>query len=157
MKAIIEALLQDPEFREKSAWNRCFFQADEPIIQANESGDKLFYIEAGSVRVSVRLDLEKNKNMRPGICDLAAGDIFGEACLHPAALRNASVAAITDSRLVEIDANHLTAYLDDHPVTGHAFFKKLFVILLDRQLRDNRRIESLLAWGLKAHDIEKHL
>ena len=88
---------------------------------------------------------------------MEAGEIFGEACFLESGVRNASVTAITDGYAVEIDADKLNAYFDANPVKGHLFFKKLLLTIFERLKQDNRRIESLLAWGFKANDLIKYL
>jgi CRP-like cAMP-binding protein len=95
--------------------------------------------------------------MHPGICDLKAGDIFGETCLLGSDVRNASIIAITNGRAIEIVAEKFNRYLETKPIQGHLFFKKLFAIMTDRLQHGNRRIENLLAWGIRAYEIEKHL
>jgi CRP-like cAMP-binding protein len=157
LRSIIKKIINDPAFLEGLAWKQRYFQANEIVIRAGEESKNLFLIEEGKLRVTVQVELERRKNMRPGICDLQAGDIFGEMCLHESGIRNASVTAITEGRAVEIDAEKLNAYLDENPVQGYFFYKKLFVIMGERLQRGNHRIETLLAWGLKAHGIEKHL
>ena len=156
MRDIIKEILDDPAFLEGIAWKKRCFNANEIAIHAGEASKNLFLISEGEFRVTVQVKLEKRKNMRPGICDLQAGDIFGETCLLEWGMRTASVIAITDSRVVEIDAEKLNVYLDANPVKGYFFFKKLFVIMVERLHRSNHRIENLLAWGLKVHGIEKY-
>jgi CRP-like cAMP-binding protein len=153
----IREILNNPAFLEGIAWKQRYFHANEIIIRAGEMSKSLFLIEEGKFRVTVQVELEKLKKLRPGICELQAGDIFGETALLESAIRTASVIAITDGYTVEIDADKLSVYLDENPVQGYFFFKKLFVIMVERLHRGNHRIETLLAWGLKAHDIEKHL
>jgi CRP/FNR family cyclic AMP-dependent transcriptional regulator len=65
-------------------------------------------------------------------------------------VRTASVTAITDGCVLEINGEKLSGYLDAHPIKGYAFYKKMFEILFKRLDNGNRRIEYLLAWGLKA-------
>lgn len=157
MKDIIQEILNDPAFIEGIDWKKRHFQANEMIFRGGEPSKSLFFIEEGALRVTVQVELENSKNMRPGICDMKAGEIFGETCFLESCVRNASVTAITDGYLVEIDAEKLNAYLDANPAKGYLFFKKLLLTMFERLQDDNRRIESLLAWGLKAHDLLKHL
>jgi CRP-like cAMP-binding protein len=156
LKDIILPILHDSAFLQGTAWNYRLFQVNEVIIHTGEISKYLYLVEQGKLRVTVQVELERQKNMRPGICDLEAGDIFGETSLHQNHTRTASVTGISDGRLIEIDAEHFIDYLDTHSAQGYLFFKKLFGILVDRMHRGNQRFESLLAWGLKVHDIEKH-
>lgn len=156
MRDIVQKILNDPSFMEGIGWKRRHFQVNELIFRDGEPSKSLFFIEAGVLRVTVQVELENSKNMHPGICDMEAGDIFGETCFLESGVRNASVTAITDGYAVEIDAEKLNAYLDENPAKGYLFFKKLLLIIFERLRHDNRRIESLLAWGFKAHDLLKH-
>jgi CRP/FNR family transcriptional regulator, cyclic AMP receptor protein len=157
LKDIVQEILNDPTFMEGIGWKKRYFQANEIIFRGGEPSKSLFFIEAGTLRVTVQVELENSKNMHTGICDMEAGEIFGETCFQESGMRNASVAAITYGYVVEIDAEKLSAYLDANPVKGHLFFKKLLLTIFERLKQDNRRIESLLAWGFKANDLIKYL
>lgn len=157
MRDIVQEILNDPTFMEGTGWKKRYFQRNEIIFRSGEPSKSLFFIEEGVLRVTVQVELENNKNMQPGICDMKAGEIFGETCFLASGVRNASVTAITEGCVVEIDAEKLNAYLDANPAKGHLFFKRLLLIIFERLQHGNRRIESLLAWGLKTNDFLKHL
>lgn len=157
MRDIVQEILNDPTFKESIAWKKRYFQTNEIIFRDGEPSKSLFFIEKGALRVSVQVKLEKNKKIHTGISDLKAGEIFGETCFQKPGVRNATVTAISDGCVVEIDAEKLNAYLDENQDKGYLFFKKLLLVIFERLQNDNRRIESLLAWGLKANDFLKHL
>jgi len=156
LRDIIEEILEDPTFLEGIAWKMRSFDANEMVIRSGEVGKNIFLILEGIFRVTVHVKLDRRKSMRPGICDLTQGDIFGETCLLERGRSNASVITTTGGSALEIDTESLILYLDANPVLGYVFFKKLFVIMAERLQKSNQRIESLLAWGFKAHQIEKH-
>jgi len=157
LRDIVQEILHDPTFMEGIGWKKRYFQTNEIIFRVGEPSKSLFFIEEGTLRVTVQVELEKSKNMHTGICDMDAGEIFGETCFLESGMRNASVTAITDGYAVEINAEKLNAYLDANPGKGHLFFKKLLLTIFERLQQDNRRIESLLAWGFKANDLIKYL
>ncbi|MDD5113049.1 MAG: cyclic nucleotide-binding domain-containing protein [Methylobacter sp.] len=157
LNELINTIIADPLFPEGVAWKLRLFQANEVILQEGDVGKSLYIVQEGKLRVSVSVALEERRKVRPGICDLAVGDIFGEVSLYEAGIRNASVTAVTDGSILEIDGVHLSGYLDTHSSVGYLFYKGLFEILIKRLTFENHRVESLLAWGLKAHDIERHL
>jgi CRP-like cAMP-binding protein len=157
LNSIIENLISDPAFAEGEAWKRIVFNANQSIIRENEVSNKLYFIEEGILRVSIQVELQNSKTMRPGICDLESGDIVGETCLLGSGVRKASVMAVSKGCALEIDAVKLNDYLEANPQLGFSFFKQLFLILVRRLQNGNSKIESLLAWGLKAHGIEQHL
>ncbi len=149
MEKIVNEIINDPSFIEGAAWDRRNFYANATIVKEGEVGKSLFFIENGQLRVSVDVELEERRNAKPGIGDLGKGDLFGDTCLHESGIRTATVIAITDGCLLEINGERLSAYLDAHPRIGYAFYKRLFEVLFNRLSSGNRRIQYLLAWGLK--------
>ncbi len=150
MENLINQIIDDPTFIKGIAWNRWNFYANETIIKEGDVGKSLFFVESGQLRVSVHVELEERRNLKTGLGDLGKGDLFGDTCLHKSSIRTASVIAITDGCLLEINGEKLGRYLDEHPTKGYIFYKKLFEILFNRLSNGNRRIEYLLAWGLKS-------
>jgi CRP/FNR family cyclic AMP-dependent transcriptional regulator len=150
MEKIIKQIIDDPSFFQGTCWKRRRFDANEVIVKEGEVATSLFFVENGELRVSVHVELEERRSLKTGVGDLSKGDLFGDTCLHESSVRTASVIAITDGCLVEINGEKLGEYLDSHPNRGYAFYKKLFEILFKRLTNGNRRIEYLLAWGLKA-------
>ena len=153
----LKEILRDPGFVKGTAWWKREFGAQEPIVRVGEEGRSLYLVESGELRVMGRVELDGQRPVQPGICDLKVGDLFGELSLYAAHPRSASVVAITDGSLLEIDSGQLGRYLDDHPELGYCFLKELFVTQAQRLDRSNHRVESLFAWGLKAHGIDNYL
>lgn len=157
MKQILDEILSSPQFSEGSAWKRVVYTAGEKIIEKGDVGSTLVLIEEGAVRVLGGAELEGNVKITPGICDLDAGAVFGDICLYGTHRRTASVVALKNTRVLEIRTDMLSVYLDDHPIEGYLFLKALFEIMATRLETANERIEKLLAWGIKAHEIDKYL
>ena len=157
MKSILHEILENPQFEEGVAWKPRNFKANEEIVKQGELGETLFVIEEGVLRVTGNVELEDKKNMQTGICDLEKGSIFGETCLYKSSPRMTTVIAVTDGYAIEVDGLKLSLFLDTHPVLGHLFYKYLFEILVTRLNKANQRVENLMAWGLKVHDIKKYL
>jgi CRP/FNR family transcriptional regulator, cyclic AMP receptor protein len=154
---IFSEILKNPLFPEGTAWQRRRFSTGEMIVHKGEIGKTLFFVEEGDVRVLGGAELEGNRKISPGLCDLKPGAIFGDVCLYGSHQRSASVMALSDVCVIEIDSGKLSKYLDDHPAQGYPFLKALFQIMSERLALANDRIEYLLAWGIKAHDIDKYL
>ena len=157
MKQLLNEILANPDFIEGVAWKRKRYGLNEKIIEKEELGNSLFIVEEGVVRVLGGAEIDENTKVSPGFCDLQEGALFGDTCLFGAHRRTASVVAITSVRIIEIQSVELSRYLDGHPMQGYQFLKELFKIMVDRLELANNRIENLLAWGLKAHDINKYL
>lgn len=157
MKEIVSEILANPRFQEGSAWMRVSCLPGDTIVRKGELGKTLFLIEAGTVRVLGDTDIDGGKKISPGLCDLNEGSVFGDVCLFGMRKRTASVTSLTKVSLIELDSELLRVFLDDHPVIGYLFLKSLFQVMSNRLELANERIENLLAWGLKVHDIDKYL
>lgn len=157
MKQILYEIISNPQFTEGSAWTRRQYHSGEKIIEKGAIGNTLFFVEEGRVRVLGGAEIDNAIRISPGLCDLQAGALFGDICLYGAHRRTASVVALTDANVLEIRSDMLSVFLDDHPIQGYLFLKALFQIMADRLELANERIEKLLAWGIKAHDIDKYL
>lgn len=155
---IIKPILEDSQFAENVAWTRRYFQENDTIINIGDCGQTLYFIESGTLRVTLNVTLsQEQQKVQPGVKDLQTGDIFGESSLFTATKRTASIKAVTEGQLIEINGAHLLSFLDAHPMQGYLLFKNLFAMQVSRLDSANRHIEHLLAWGLKAHGIDKHL
>ncbi len=157
MEKILQQIIDSPNLPEGIAWQRKIYQANQIIVNAGDRGDTLYLIESGELRVLGHVQLEKHKQIQPGIGDLKSGMLFGESCLQTVLPRTATVMAVTESVLLEIKGQRLSIYLDDHPIQGYLFYKYLIEIMLNRQSRTNHTIETLLKWGLEVHEIDQYL
>jgi CRP-like cAMP-binding protein len=149
LENLIKEILNDPTFIQGVAWKRWHFYAGEVIVKEGDVATSLFLVEKGQLRVSVHVEMEDHRNMKTGIADLGKGDLFGDTCLHESSVRTASVIAMTDGCLLEINGKKLGEYLDAHPNKGYLFYKELFNVFFKRLTDNHHRIQYLLAWGLK--------
>jgi CRP-like cAMP-binding protein len=154
---LIPELLLAPDFQRAVEWRRQSFAAGEVIVQEGQHDRFLYLIEEGSADVVCDVWLEDDRHIRPGIWVLGPGDLFGELVLFDQRPRAASVVARTPGRLVAIDADSLRDFLDAHPEVGYRLLKELFALLTERLRRANQRLESVFAWGLRAHGIDRHI
>lgn len=157
MEQTLRKLLAHPEFIEGRDWQRVRHSANTFVFREGELADMLYLLEAGTVRVSADLELEQGRHIHPGVCDLAAGEVFGELSLFEGQVRSASVMAVTDCELLRFDGGRLLAFLDQHPVEGYAVLRELMTALVGRLRNTNRKLFSILAWGLKARGLDQHL
>lgn len=157
MQQTLRKLLQHPDFQEGRNWRRSRHAANDFIFREGDPADTLYLIEAGTVRIIADLELEQGRHIHPGVCDLEPGEVFGELALFDHQARSASVMAISECELIGIDGEQLLAFLDAHPETGYAVLRELLTSLVDRLRNTNRKLFSILAWGLKAHGLEQHL
>ncbi len=157
MEQIIYEIIADVEFPENVAWQKKTYNSGEKIIEKNQLGNQLYYIEKGQIRVLGGAEIDGDIKVIPGLCDLGVGALIGDVCLYGTHRRTASVVAISTVNTIEIRSDMLSEYLDTHPIQGYLFLKKLLKIVNERLELANERIDNLLAWGIKAHDIDKYL
>lgn len=157
MQQTLRKLLTHPEFQEGRNWQRLHWAANEYIFREGDPADRLYLLEAGQIRIIADLELEEGRHIHPGVCDLEAGEIFGELALFDQQARSASAMAISDCEVIGVDGQQLLTFLDAHPDTGYAVLRELITALVGRLRNTNRKLFSILAWGLKAHGLEQHL
>ena len=84
--------------------------AGERIVRQGAAGRSCFVVDEGRVTVSV-----EDAGATRTVATLAAGDLFGEMSLLTGQDRSASVRALTDARLVEVEASALREALELAP------------------------------------------
>ena len=151
------SILSDPQLVKTGIAQPRVYESGESIITEGADDRCVYLIQRGSVRVNGRIQIEGRRHIQPGLCDLTVGDVFGELSLFESGPRTASVVAIERCDLLVFDAEALAAYFDHHPEQGYLALKWLFSVLNNRLRQADRRLESLFAWGLKAHGIDHHL
>ncbi|MGA7800613.1 MAG: cyclic nucleotide-binding domain-containing protein [Gammaproteobacteria bacterium] len=157
MKEAIDTLLTHRDFREGRYWTRRRVAAGETVLEQGSRGREVFLVESGSVRVMGNVILEGPRLMRSGVCDLPAGAVFGELALFDNSPRSASVVALSECSLIALDGDELFEFFEGHPDIGYRVLRALTATLVSRLRRTDRQLFSVFAWGLKAHDIERHL
>jgi len=68
--ATLKEIMADPQFSEGTAWWRHRFEPNEVVIREGDEGHSLFFIEEGELRVTGRVELEEQRRIQPGICDI---------------------------------------------------------------------------------------
>jgi len=153
----IHDLLGHPEFREGSHWKTCSVKPNQVIFREGERGRTIYLILSGSVRLIGNLELGDERRVQPGFSDLGAGEVFGELPLFDNQPRSASVIAVSECQLIEINSDSLISFLELHPDIGYQVLKELYHMLVRRLRKANGKIFSLFAWGLKNCGITEHL
>jgi len=152
-----QILLEHPDFKEGNHWKTCKFRSSQVIFREGDRDRAVYLVLSGVVRLMANLDLEDHRRVQPGFSDLGAGEVFGELPLFDNQPRSASVIAISDCELVEMNSDSLITFLDQHPDIGYEVFRELNYMLVRRLRNANRKIFSLFAWGLKNCGITQHL
>lgn len=153
----IQQILRDPGLIEAGIARRQVYAPGASIIEQGQAERSVYLIERGRARVLERVELSDRRHIRPGLCDLGPGEVFGELSLFEAAPRSASVVAVERCEVLALESTGLVAHLDRHPEQGYLVLRELFGVLSARLRQADRRLGSLFAWGLKAHAIDRHL
>src|ERR1700680_2735783 len=103
------------------------FSKKQTIFAQGDSGDAVFYIKEGRVRLTVVSKIGKEATI--GI--LTQGDFFGEGCLTGQPLRLCSATAMTDCSVMRIDKKAMIEVLHRE----HAFSDMFVAYLLARNIR----------------------
>ena len=157
MKSISELLFTHPLFKEGEHWARQTFPANKVVIAEGERGKELFLVMRGTVRVVGNVELEGGSTIHPGFCDLGAGAVFGEFGVLTHHLRTATVMTVTECELAAVNGERLHEFFEAHSSIGYQVMLEMLETVAERLTSTNRRTLMLLAWGLKRHDIERHL
>lgn len=157
MNENLALLLQHPEWKENVDWQRRRYAANDFVFREGDQADKVYLVLDGTVRILADLELEEGRCIHPGVCDLGEGEVFGEFALFDRGERSTSVMTVTDCEVAELSGERLLDFLDAHPETGYAVLKELIVTLVSRLRSTNKKLFSILAWGLKARGLDQHL
>jgi CRP-like cAMP-binding protein len=91
------------------------YAAGEPVIRQGDPGDSLFVIMSGRVEVTVLQDRAQEGAQPVRLATLEDGDYFGEMSLMTGAPRSATVAALVETRLLEVGKESFRRILAAQP------------------------------------------
>jgi CRP-like cAMP-binding protein len=104
-----------PELQEKLAGETRGYDmaAGQVFYQQGEAGDSLFILESGSVEIVWRGEGKDAQEVH--IADMDAPAVFGEVSAVTGQPRAATYRAKTDTRVIEVDRNHLQGLFSRDP------------------------------------------
>jgi CRP/FNR family cyclic AMP-dependent transcriptional regulator len=106
------------------------YRRNKAIFTQGETADSVFYIQDGSVKLTVVSDLGKEAV----VAIHGKGDFFGEGCLTGQPRRLASATAMTESVIMRLDKASVIRVLEEEPKFSNAFLSYL--------LARNARVEE---------------
>jgi CRP/FNR family cyclic AMP-dependent transcriptional regulator len=157
MNPLFELIEKNEAFKKTVQVKKIHYPVNHIIVKEKEIHNELFLIIKGGVRIISKGGLSENKTIKPGLADMGAGDIFGEFCLFDDEPASASVVAVEETDLYEIDSSSLKKFIHANHELGLSITWYITSELVKRIRRSNKAVVDLLVWGLKAHDIDKHL
>jgi CRP-like cAMP-binding protein len=87
------------------------FGAGEVLMRQDDEGESLCIIRSGSVEVLLRAENGSNRH----VANLGPTQFFGEAALLLGEPRNATIRAVTDVEVLEMDREGFTRLFKEHP------------------------------------------
>ncbi len=118
------------------------YKAGDRIIKEGESGDRMYIIEKGAVKITKKLKNKKEKV----ITNMVDGDFFGEIALLDNSPRSASVYAITNVKMLELYRVSLQELLNKDSEIGVKILYKFSQILAERIRNAGDKIRDILIW-----------
>lgn len=85
-------------------------QADEMVFKRGDTGDSLFFVLSGEVRIILQLPKGEEE-----VSHMKRGDFFGEIALMTQSRRTATVTAVTESTLVEFEGPAVKPLIEKYP------------------------------------------
>ena len=122
-----------PELQEKLAGETRGFDmaAGQVFYRQGEAGNSLFILESGSVEITWKSEETEGKEVH--VADFDAPAVFGEVSAMTGQPRSATYKAKTDTRVIEVDRNHLQGLFSQDPKLAEHFSQ----LVVERQkLRD---------------------
>lgn len=113
------------------------FQPGDTILEEGNANRALHIVRNGRIRVS-----RKVQEREVPLCDLAAGQTFGELSIIEDGVASATLRAVTEAEVWSISMHDLAAFLRDKPQAAAKFWREIAVDLRRRLLQTNDVVRS---------------
>ena len=113
----------------ESSMTRHLFLKNENVVQQGDDGTSLFMVKEGLLEVDIRSE----SGNRVTVAHLKPGSFFGEMSLLTGEPRGATVRAVVDSMVYEVDKEDFEPLVRTRPAIIEALSE-----LLSRRQRDNK-------------------
>jgi len=125
--------LSDPDIEEiKSLAIKSLCKKDQLVFSQGDEADSFYIIESGLL--SVFYDDKGNKKQ---LCTLTDDDYFGEMAIYNNDKRSASVIAVEDSILLQVNKLNFLAFVDNHPALKEKLSRNLAIRNEELVLRES--------------------
>jgi len=112
------------------------FAEDSVIFAEGSSGDSIYFVTGGRVRISKRVSAGELKDLAL----LGPGDCFGEMALIEDVSRSAQAAAMGSTKLLRLHRDDMNRWLKAHPELAVDFFAHLVQTLSGRLRRTSSEL-----------------
>lgn len=113
------------------------FSPGDTILEEGNANRALHVLRSGRVRVSRSVN-----DREVSLCDLIAGQTFGELSIIEDGVASASLKAVTDTEVLSIPMHDLAQFLRANPSAGAKFWRAIAIELRRRLLQTNDVVRS---------------
>jgi CRP-like cAMP-binding protein len=108
------------------------FAPGDIILGEGKANRALHILKTGRIRVTRRVD-----SREVALCDLVAGQTFGELSIIEDGVASATLQAVTDTEVLSISMHDLARFLQSQPAAAAKFWRAVAVDLRRRLLQTN--------------------
>lgn len=112
------------------------FSPGDVILQEGNANRALHIVRSGRIRVSRRV-----QDREVSLCDLLAGQTFGELSIIEDGVASATLKAVTETEVLSVSMTDLADFLRDKPAAAK-FWREIAVDLRRRLLQTNDVVRS---------------
>ena len=116
---------------------RSRFAPEDTILEEGNVNRALHVVKSGRIRVSRRV----NDSDVP-LCDLVAGQTFGELSIIEDGVASATIRAVTESEVMSMPMQSLAMFFQQHPAAASKFWRAIAVDLRGRLIQTNDVVRS---------------
>ena len=121
----------------RRAMHRSRFSAGDVILEEGNANRALHIVHQGRVRISRRV-----QEHEVPLCDLEAGQTFGELSIIEDGVASATASAVTEAEVLSLSMGDLAAFLRNNPSAAAKFWREIAVDLRRRILHTNDVVRS---------------
>jgi CRP-like cAMP-binding protein len=113
------------------------FSPGDVILQEGNANRALHIVRSGRIRVSRRV-----QDREVSLCDLMAGQTFGELSIIEDGVASATLKAVTETEVLSVSMTDLADFLRDKPAAAAKFWREIAIDLRRRLLQTNDVVRS---------------
>jgi CRP/FNR family transcriptional regulator, cyclic AMP receptor protein len=121
------------------------FKCDDKVVSEGGCGGSLLLIRKGRAEVRKSLGKNNHKFLR----ELCAGEFFGEMCFLNKVPRSASVVALEDCEILELESTDFDKLVRKYPEIGLKVYKNIASELVDRLRRNDEELKKAVLWAIE--------
>ena len=113
------------------------FAEGDAILEEGNANRALHVLRSGRIRVSRRVG-----DSEVSLCDLVAGQTFGELSIIEDGVASATLRAVAESEILSMPMQALAVFLQEHPAAASKFWRAIAIELRRRLLQTNDVVSS---------------